>query len=202
MNLSNRFILKFSHLIGIILLDELDKEKIVMQCELMYTVKTESQEMIDIIKELWNDEVIDESSNGFESPITAILRGAEHSFECFGTTVFDAMEETIKTIYKANQIEKKLSFIVTGSQITDWDAVVFMIECIDNVVTIKSSQADSSENEDRYYRFKEADSNDIEKILKRNKNRTFKQAIKDEIALGGYLDLTYEEWYNDIINNI
>ena len=77
-----------------------------------------------------------------------------------------------------------------------------MIECIDNVLTIKSSQADPSENEDRYYRFEEAYSDDIEKILKRNKSRTFKQAIKDEIPLGGYLDITYEEWYNNIINDI
>ena len=112
------------------------------------------------------------------------------------------MEETIKTIYKADKSGKKLNFVITGLQITDWDAIVFMIECIDNAVTIKASQADSSENEGRYYRFEEADSNDIEKILKRNKKRTFKQAIKDEIPLGGYLDITYDEWYNDIINNI
>ena len=173
-----------------------------MQSELIYTVKAESQEMLDLIQELWSDDTIDGSSNGFESPITAILRGCEYSFECFGTTVFDAMEESIKTIYKADRNNKKLNFLITGSQITDWDATVFMIECIDNALTIKASQADSSENEDRYYRFEEADSDDIEKILKRNKNRTFKQAIKDEIPLGGYLDTTYEEWYNNIINDI
>ena len=173
-----------------------------MQSELTYTVKAESQEMLDLVQELWSDDTIDGSSNGFESPIAAILRGCEYSFECFGTSVFDAMEETIKAIYNAEKIGKKLHFVITGSQITDWDAIVFMIECIDNEATIKSSQADPSENEDRYYRFEEADSDDIGKILKRNKNRTFKQAIKDEIPLGGYLDTTYEEWYNSIINNI
>ena len=173
-----------------------------MQSDVMYTVKTDSKEMLEVVKAFWSNDVIDMSSNGFESPITAILRGSEFSFECFGTEVFDAMEETIKTIYKANKADKKLSFIITGSQITDWDATVFMIECIDNAITIKSSQADSSENEERYYRFEEADSDDIERILKRNKSRTFKQAIKDDIPLGGYLNTTYEEWHNNIIKDM
>ena len=173
-----------------------------MQSDLMYTVKTDSQEMLDIVKELWSDDTIDMSSNGFESPISAILRGGAYSFECFGTEVFDAMEETIKTIQRADKIGQKVNFTITGSQITDWEAIVFIIECIDNVATIKASQADSSENEDRYYRFEEADSDDIEKILKRNKKRSFKQAIKDEIPLGGYLNTTYEEWHNKIVKDM
>ena len=171
-----------------------------MYSELIYSVKTESHEMLDIVKELWSGDVIDESSNGLASPITAILRA--NSFECFGDTVYDAMEETIKTIHRAEKIGKQVNFVVAGSIIDDCEVIIFMIECIDNEATIKASLADSYENEDRYYRFEEADSDDIVRLLKRNKKRTFNQAIKDDIPLGENLEISYEEWYNNIVNNI
>lgn len=48
--------------------------------------------------------------------------------------------------------------------------------------------------------FNDADYDEIPKLLKQNKDRTFKQAVKDEIPLGGYLDISYEEWIAGILD--
>lgn len=64
---------------------------------------------------------------------------------------------------------------------------------------IKASQAEPDFNEERYESFLAADYEDIPKILKRNKNRTFKQAVKDDLPLGGFLEEPYEKWYKSII---
>ena len=52
--------------------------------------------------------------------------------------------------------------------------------------------------EARYCQFCDADYDEIPNLLK-NKNRTFKQAIKDELPLWGFLNISYEEWVKSIL---
>ena len=101
------------------------------------------------------------------------------SFEVEGedSQIFDIMERVMKTVHWMENGGKKENFRVVGLGDTDYDATVFSIE----------------------YDGK-ADYDEIPKLLKRNKNRTFKQAIKDELPLGGFLDVSYEEWRDSVLN--
>ena len=120
----------------------------------------------------------------------------------FATDVFEIMESVIKVVYAMEKEDKKEEFTVVGKCETDYDCVLFMIEYTGTEPMIKSSQADPEENEGRYFMLDGADYDEIPDILKRNKFRTFKKAIKDEIPLGGFLDEPYERWYQSIISKL
>ena len=121
------------------------------------------------------------------------------SFEDYDTQVFDVMEKVIKLVHYMEKDGQKEDFSIVGICETDWDCTLFSIEYAGEEPLIKASLADPEEDEEKYERFSEADWDDIPKILKRNKGRTFKQAIKDELPLGGFLDVSYEEWCETIL---
>lgn len=155
-----------------------------MLMESGYLVSAKSSQAIDKIMSLWED--ADEKMD-------------ECSFEGYATDVFDVMAAVIKVVHAMEVDDSKEDFTVVGKCATDYDCVLFMIEYTGTEPMIKSSQADPEENEGRYYMFDGAEYDEIPGILKRNKFRTFKKAIKDDIPLGSFLNEPYESWYKSII---
>ena len=155
-----------------------------MMMETSYLVTADNEEAIHQIADYW------EEIGGEIDDCT---------FEDFDSDVFGVMAKVIKAIHKMGETDNKLNFHIAGKCQSDYDCVVFSIDYEGNDPLIKSSQADPDENEARFYTFMDAEYDEIPKLLKRNKNRTFKKAIQDEIPLGGFLDTSYEEWYASII---
>lgn len=158
-----------------------------MRMETEYLVTAETEEAIQAIASVW----------GYEF---AKIDGCSFEVEGEDSQIFDIMERVMKTVHWMENGGKKENFRVVGLGDTDYDATVFSIEYDGKEPLIKASCAEPEENEERYYRFLEADYDEIPKLLKRNKNRTFKQAIKDELPLGGFLDVSYEEWRDSVLN--
>lgn len=158
-----------------------------MQMETQYLVSAKSAEAIDRIINLWKYP-LDKYNNC--------------SFEDYATDVFDIMESVIKVIYIMEKENCKEDFTVVGKCETDYDCAVFSIEYNGTEPMIKASSADPEENEGRFYAFCDAEYEDIPAMIKRNKNRTFKQAIKDDLPLGSFLNQPYESWYQSIINEL
>lgn len=156
-----------------------------MRMETEYLVSTKSAEALDRIFNQWGDTYDKED---------------DCSFENYDTDVFGVMEKVIKVVHQMEVTGQKDEFTIVGKCESDYDCAIFAIEYAGDEPLIKASQADPEENEVRYYQFCEVDYAEIPKLLKRNKNRTFKQAIKDELPLGGFLDVSYEEWYNSILS--
>ena len=155
-----------------------------MRMETEYLVSAKSAEALDRIFNQWEDTYDKED---------------DCSFESYDTDVFGVMEKVIKVVHQMEQSGQKDEFTVVGKCESDYDCAVFPIEYARPEPLIKAYQAHPEEHEGQYYQFCEADYEEIPKLLKRNKNRTFKQAIKDELPLGGFLDVSYEEWYNSIL---
>lgn len=155
-----------------------------MRMESGYLVSAKSEQAIDRIMALWG----------------ASLKEDSCSFEDFDSDVFGAMEKVVKLVHNMETTGQKDEFTIVGKCDSDYDCIIFTIEYTGDEPQIKASQADPEENEERYYRFFEADYDEIPKLLKRNKNRTFKQAIKDDLPLGGFLDVSYDEWIETILN--
>lgn len=122
------------------------------------------------------------------------------SFEDFDNDVLGVMEKVAKLVHSMETTGQKDEFAIAGKCESDYDCVVFTIEYTGDEPQIKASQADPEENEARYYQFSEAEYDEIPKLLKRSKNRTFKQAIKDDLPLGGFLDVSYDEWVESILD--
>ena len=121
-------------------------------------------------------------------------------FEVYPQDDFEVMEKVLKVVHHMEATGEKEEFSISGKIISNWDCTIFTIVYDGNEPLIKSAQAEPDENEERFYMFNDADYDEIPKLLKRNKNRTFKQAVKDDIPLGGYLDISYEEWIADILD--
>lgn len=121
-------------------------------------------------------------------------------FEDYPSDVFEVMEKVIKVVHHMEVTGEKEEFSISGKIPSDWDCTIFTIVYDGNEPLIKSAQAEPDENEERFYMFNDADYDEIPKLLKQNKDRTFKQAVKDEIPLGGYLDISYEEWIESILD--
>ena len=155
-----------------------------MTMETGYLVETENEETIKKIAAYWGEDDSVESN----------------SFEAVDTEIFEVMAKTIRVVHRMESSEEKIPFCILGKCETDYDCTIFQIEYTGGEPQIKSSQGDPDENEARYYTFLEADYQDIPKLLKRNKNRSFKKAIKDDIPLGGFLDESYEEWYASVLD--
>ena len=159
-----------------------------MRMETEYQVIAETEEAIETIASVW----------GYEF---AEINGCAFEVEGEDSQIFDIMERVIKTVHWMETEGKKENFRVVGSGDSDYDFTVFTIEYNGEEPMIKASCADPDENEERYYRFSDADYDEIPKLLKRNKNRTFKQAIKDELPLGGFLDESYEDWVASVLGS-
>lgn len=123
------------------------------------------------------------------------------SFEDYENDVFGVMEKVIKLVHRMETSGQKDEFVIVGKYNTDYDCAIFSIEYSGGEPLIKASQADPEENEGRYYQFCDAEYEEIQKLLKRNKSRTFKQAIKDELPLGGFLNVSYDEWIKSILSD-
>lgn len=153
-----------------------------MRIESEYRLTAESEEAILKIATLWGDV---SETNGC-------------TFEDYASDVIEIMEKVLRVVDKMEKTGEKFSFHITGGCESDYDCIIFAIDYSGAEPTIKSSQADPEENEGRFYQFcevcDEADDDEILRLLKRNKNRTFKQAIKDDIPLGAFLDISYDEW--------
>ena len=113
---------------------------------------------------------------------------------------FDVMAKVIKLVHQMETSDQKDEFTIAGKIDTDYDCSIFLIEYAGEEPLIKAAQADPEFNEGRYYKFCDAEYDEIPDLLKRTKNRTFKQAIKAEIPLGGFLDVSYDEWKNSILS--
>ena len=155
-----------------------------MRMESGYLVSAKTEQAIDCIISKWED--VDEKVD-------------ETSFEGFATSVWDVMENVIKVVHAMELEGQKEDFSIVGKCETDYDCIVYSIEYNGTEPMIKASLAEPDFNEERYESFLAADYEDIPKILKRNKNRTFKQAVKDDLPLGGFLEEPYEKWYKSII---
>ena len=155
-----------------------------MRMETEYYVIAESDEAIKQIAEYWD--------NAYDID--------NLSFVGFDTEIFQVMEKTIKTVHRMEVKKEKQPFRILGKCETDYDCTIFQIEYAGDEPQIKSSQGDPEENEERYYTYLSAGYDTIPKLLKRNKNRSFKQAIKDDIPLGGFLSMPYEKWYASVLD--
>ena len=121
-------------------------------------------------------------------------------FEDYPSDVFEVMEKVVKIVHHMEVTGEKEEFSISGKIPSDWDCTIFTIVYDGNEPLIKSAQAEPDENEERFYMFNDANYDEIPQLLKRNKNRTFKQAVHDEIPLGGYLNVSYEEWIAGILD--
>ncbi len=158
-----------------------------MQMESQYLVSAKSEDAIDRLFELWED-----ANDKYD----------DCSFEGFATDVFEIMESVIKVVYAMEKEDKKEEFTVVGKCMTDCDCVVFSIEYNGKKPMIRAAQADPEIDEDEYEDFCDADYEDIPELLEENKSCTFKQAIEDDLPLGGFLDEPYESWYQSIISKL
>lgn len=156
-----------------------------MRMETEYLVSAKSAEALDRIFNQWGDTYDKED---------------DCSFESYDTDVFGVMEKVIKVVHQMEECGQKDEFTVVGKCDTDYDCAIFAIEYSGDEPLIKASRADPEENAGRYCQFCDAEYEEIQKLLKRNKNRTFKQAIKDELPLGGFLIISYDEWVKSILS--
>lgn len=156
-----------------------------MRMETEYLVSAKTAEAADRIVNLWGH---------------TYGKQDDCSFEDYDNDVFGVMEKVIKLVHQMEISGQKDEFIIVGKCDTDYDCAIFAIEYSGDEPLIKASQADPEENEGRYYQFCDAEYEEIQKLLKRNKNRTFKQAIKDELPLGGFLSISYDEWVKSILS--
>ena len=156
-----------------------------MRMETEYLVSAKTAEAADRIVNLWGH---------------TYGKQDDCSFEDYDNDVFGVMEKVIKLVHQMEISGQKDEFIIVGKCDTDYDCAIFAIEQSGDEPLIKASQADPEENEGRYYQFCDAEYEEIQKLLKRNKNRTFKQAIKDELPLGGFLSISYDEWVKSILS--
>ena len=156
-----------------------------MRCETEYLVSAKSVEAIGRICDLWGYKYAEGDD--------------DLSFEDYAVDAFDVMEKVIKLVHQMETIGQKDEFTIVGKIDTDYDCSIFSIEYAGEEPLIKAAQADPDFNEARYDTFCDAFYDEIPGLLKRNKNRTFKQAIKDELPLGGFLDVSYDEWYKSIL---
>ena len=138
------------------------------------------------IANLWGEEILD-----------------GNYFECYDTTIWDVMENVIKVTHKMNEVGVKTSFRIIGKCASAWDCIIFTIEFDGNEPRIKSSWAEpDSYDEDLnalYFEFCSAEYDDIPGLLKDNKSYTFEDAFNEEIPLGGFLDVSYDEWIESIL---
>lgn len=155
-----------------------------MRMESGYVLTASDADKLKLLESMWDDD----------------CETMSLSLEGYCTDVFEVMEKVIKVVDRMEKSDANISFSIAGKCESDYDCVIFTIEYTGDKPMIKAAQADPEENEERYYTFMEANTADIFRLLKRNKNRTFKQAIKDELPLGGFLDIGYEEWVATILS--
>ena len=158
-----------------------------MQMESQYLVSTKSAEATDSLFDLWED---------------ALDKMDDYSFEGFATDVFEIMASVIKVVYVMEKEDYKEDFTVVGKCETDCDCIVFSIEYNGAEPMIKVDQADPEIDEDKYEDFCNADYEDIPELLEQSKGVTFKQAIEEDLPLGGFLDEPYDSWYQSIIDEL
>lgn len=158
-----------------------------MQMESQYLVSTKSAEATDSLFDLWED---------------ALDKMDDYSFEGFATDVFEIMASVIKVVYIMEKEDHKEDFTVVGKCETDCDCIVFSIEYNGTEPMIKADQADPEIDEDQYEDFCDADYEDIPELLEQSKGVTFKQAIEEDLPLGGFLDEPYDSWYQSIISEL
>lgn len=156
-----------------------------MRMETEYLVSAKSEQAIDRIIAIWGD--IDGKGDGC-------------SFEDYDNDVFGVMEKVIKLVHEMESTGKKDEFSIVGKCESDYDCVLFAIEFTGSEPFIKASQADPEEDEESYCQFCDAEYDEIAELLQQNKKRTFEQAIEDDLPLGGFLDVSYDEWVASILN--
>ena len=151
-----------------------------MRMDVEYCVTAENHDAAERLAALWG-----EQADG-------------NSFEGFGNDIFGVMENVIRAAHQMEKSGQKDSFQIVGKGDTDYDCTLFMIEYSGGEPRIKAEQEEQEESEE-YYEFQDAGYDEIPEILKRNKYMTFKEAIEDDMPLGGYLDRPYDEWVALII---
>ena len=152
-----------------------------MRMEVEYCVSAETHDAAERLAALWGEQADGNSFEGFENDI------------------FSVMEHVIRAAHQMEESGQKDSFQIAGKCDTDYDCTLFMIEYSGGEPQIKAKQAEQEEDEGKYYAFQDADYDEIPKILNRNKYKTFKKAIADDMPLGGFLDEPYDEWVASII---
>lgn len=152
-----------------------------MRMEVEYCVTAENHDAAERLAALWGEQADGNSFEGFENDIISV------------------MEHVIKTVQQMEKSGPKDGFQIAGKCDSDYDCTLFMIDYSGGEPQIKAKRADSEEDEGKYYEFQAADYDDIPDILKRNKYKSFKKAIADDMPLGGFLDKSYDEWVASII---
>lgn len=160
-----------------------------MRVETEYLVSAKSEQTIQQLVNLWGD------SRCTCNDIVFNEAECVYSFEGFCTTVFDVMERVIRVIHQIKSSGGKEEFTIAGKCSTDYDCSPFLIDCSGDEPMIKAVQGDPDDDEGCYYAFCEAEYFEIPNLLEDESFRTFKQAIDEDLPLGGFLDTSYEEWY-------
>ena len=163
-----------------------------MNMETTYRVYVNKEEMISKVANLWGTEI----------------NVCNNYFEDYSTDVLNVMEEVIKVTHKMDELGDKTPFSVIGKCESDYDCIVFFIEYDGEKPTIKSDIAYSSEDDCDFDDDFVDDDNDsldldnydtIRALLKDEKNYTFKEAYEEDVPLGGFLDVSYDEWVDSIL---
>ena len=121
------------------------------------------------------------------------------SFEYDDVSVLDVMAKVIKLVHQMESSGQKDEFVIFGKCDTDYDCTIFSIEYSGDDPMVKSLRADPEEDERRYYKFYDAEHKKIPKLLKNEYYRTFRQAIKEDLPLGGFITVGYDKWVKSIL---
>lgn len=124
----------------------------------------------------------------------------DRPFVNYVTNVLNVMKQVIKVVHQMEVSGQKYEFTIVGKCDTDYDCVLFEIEYAGNEPLIKASQGDPDRDKKQFYQFKKANYKKIPKLLKRDNSRTFKQAIDENLPLGGFLNVSYDEWIKSILS--
>lgn len=145
-----------------------------------YLVSAKSEQIILQLVNLWRD------SGCTYNDVVFNETECVYSFEGFCTTVFDVMERVIRVIQQIKSSGGKEEFTIAGKCSTDYDCSPFLIDCSGNEPMIKAVQGDPDDDEGCYYAFCEADYFEIPNLLEDESFRTFKQAVDEDLPLGGF----------------
>jgi hypothetical protein len=155
-----------------------------MNMETRYRVSADTEEIISQIATFWETE--DEVDGD--------------CFEGYDTAVWDVMAKVIKVTHQMEEIGDKTPFSIVGKCASDWDCIVFNIVYSGDEPTIKSCWAEpDSDDEELFFAFSDADFDEIPAFLEDEESYTFKEAYEEDVPLGGFLDVSYEEWVDSIL---
>ena len=183
-----------------------------MTGETQYMVKAKTAQATADLLSVWGDEYVIFQSKDF--------------FECYGSTVYDAIAQVIKVTTKLKKANKTIPFVILGKHLTDYDCSIFEIQFDGNEPLIKAMRGEADCDEEKYAACMAAANEGISNLLADKKAWTFKDAIDgiedilsdEELeayyaedsdegldlqdCFGGYMEMPYEEWVAEVLEGL